>query len=152
MKKLILMLLVAASPVMAQRPEQPTPPPGPPGPPAAPDPFARYFFPPELVMQRQSQIGLTDAQRERIKTEVAAAQKTMSDVQWRLAGQGETMGRLLSADVVDEARVLAQVDTVLAAEREMKRTQIALMVRIRNTLTAEQRKQLQAFKESRGDD
>ena len=152
MKKLILMLLVAASPVMAQRPEQPTPPPGPPGPPAAPDPFARYFFPPELVMQRQSQIGLTDAQRERIKTEVAAAQKTMSDVQWRLAGQGETMGRLLSTDVVDEARVLAQVDTVLAAEREMKRTQIALMVRIRNTLTAEQRKQLQAFKESRGDD
>jgi Spy/CpxP family protein refolding chaperone len=144
MKKIIMMLLLATSPVLAQRPEQ--------GPPQGNDPFAKYFFPPEMVMQRQEQIGLNDAQREKIKNEVMTAQKTMSDIQWRMSGEVEKMDRLLAADVVDETAVLAEVDAMLAAEREMKRAQVALMVRIRNALTPEQRKQLQALKSQRGDD
>ncbi len=147
MKKIIMMLLVAASPVLAQRPEQ-APPPPPPG----PDPFGKYFFPPELVMQRQEQIGLSDAQREKIKSEVMTTQKTMADVQWRISGEVEKLAKLLAADAVDEARVLAQVDVMLAAEREIKRAQVALMVRIRNALTPEQRRQLQALKPARGEE
>jgi Spy/CpxP family protein refolding chaperone len=43
---------------------------------------------------------------------------------------------------VDEAAVLDEVDRILNMEREIKRAQISLMVRIKNTLTPEQQKKL----------
>jgi hypothetical protein len=43
---------------------------------------------------------------------------------------------------VDETQVLEEVDRILALEREMKRTQISLMVRIKNTLTPAQQAKL----------
>jgi Spy/CpxP family protein refolding chaperone len=52
------------------------------------------------------------------------------------------MGRLLQGTQVDEAQVLEEVDRILALEREIKRGQISLMVRIKNTLTAAQQAKL----------
>jgi len=43
---------------------------------------------------------------------------------------------------VDETAVLAQVDKVLALERQVKRTQILLLVRIKNLLTEPQQAKL----------
>jgi Spy/CpxP family protein refolding chaperone len=42
--------------------------------------------------------------------------------------------------------VLEQVDRVLALERDLKRTKIALLVRIRNTLTPEQQAKLNGMR------
>jgi len=39
---------------------------------------------------------------------------------------------------VNEQRVLDQLETILNLERPIKRAQLTLMVRIKNTLTAEQ--------------
>jgi len=39
---------------------------------------------------------------------------------------------------VDEQQVLAQLEKVLAAEREIKKEQVTLLVRIKNELTPEQ--------------
>lgn len=136
MKKLALVLLLAVSPLAAQQPQpQPQPNPG-------PDPFAKFLFPPELIMQKQAEIGLRDAQRDQISSELSKAQQIFTGVQWRIAAEAGKLEKLLQADAVDEARVLAQVDTILNLEREVKRTHIALLVRIRNALTDEQRKRL----------
>jgi len=43
---------------------------------------------------------------------------------------------------VDEAQTLAQLDKLLNAERDIKRAQIALLVRLKNKLTAEQQEKL----------
>jgi len=43
---------------------------------------------------------------------------------------------------VDESRVLSQLEKVLSVEREIKRTQIGLMIRIKNVLTVEQQAKL----------
>ena len=43
---------------------------------------------------------------------------------------------------MDETQVLEEVDRILVLEREMKRAQIALMVRIKNSLTAAQQAKL----------
>jgi Spy/CpxP family protein refolding chaperone len=43
---------------------------------------------------------------------------------------------------VDESAVLAQVDKVLDRERAIKKTQISLLVRIKNLLTVEQQNKL----------
>jgi Spy/CpxP family protein refolding chaperone len=114
-----------------------------PGPGAGgPDDFGRNFFPPELVMQHQTEIGLQDAQRAALTSAVQQAQGKFMDLQWKLSAEGEKMGRLLQPAQVDETQVLEEVDRILVLEREMKRAQIGLMVRIKNTLTAPQQAKL----------
>jgi Spy/CpxP family protein refolding chaperone len=48
----------------------------------------------------------------------------------------------LKQNPADETQVMAQLDKVLNAEDEVKRTQIALMVRIKTKLTREQQARL----------
>jgi Spy/CpxP family protein refolding chaperone len=118
--------------------------------PGGPDDFGRNFFPPELVMQHQSEIGLQDAQRAALTSAVQQAQGKFMDVQWKLSAEGEKMGKLLQPAQVDETQVLEEVDRILALEREMKRAQIGLMVRIKNTLTPAQQAKLMEIRNRMG--
>jgi Spy/CpxP family protein refolding chaperone len=108
-----------------------------PAPPAG-DPFARYFFPPELVMSHQQEIGLTDRQRSAIQEAMKDAQGKFIDAQFKMSAEAEKLQRLLQGSSVDEAKVLEQVDRVLTLERDVKHVQVSLMIRIKNQLTAEQ--------------
>ena len=56
------------------------------------------------------------------------------------------MATLIGTPRVDEERVLAQLQKVLAAEREVKQTQIRLLVRIKNLLTEAQQEQLRKLR------
>ena len=47
---------------------------------------------------------------------------------------------------IDEARVLEQADKVMAQEREVKKMQLSMLVRIRNLLTPEQIAKLQEIR------
>jgi len=105
---------------------------------AADDPLASHLFPPELVMAHQQAIGLTDHQRSAIQSAMREAQGTFVELQFQLSGEVETLQRLLQRTSLDEAEVLAQVDRVLAVERQVKRAQLRLMVRIKNQLTEQQ--------------
>src|SRR3981081_1515401 len=87
------------------------------GPPPQQD-WGRNFFPPELVMQHQSEIGLQDSQRATLTSAIQGAQSKFMDTQWKLRAEGEKMGRLLQG------------------------TQVALMVRIKNTLPPQQQAKL----------
>ena len=118
------------------------PPMGQRNPSGGPDDWGRNFFPPELVMQHQTEIGLQDAQRAALTSAIQQAQGKFMDMQWKLSAEGEKMGRLLQSAQVDEAQVLEEVDRILALEREIKKAQISLMVRIKNTLTAAQQSKL----------
>ncbi|HMJ18392.1 MAG TPA: periplasmic heavy metal sensor [Gemmatimonadaceae bacterium] len=113
-----------------------------PGPGPGPDDWGRSFFPPELVMQHQTEIGLQDSQRAALTSAIQQAQAKFTDVQWKLSAEGEKMGRLLKGTQVDEAQVLEEVDRILNLEREIKRAQISLMVRVKNTLTPAQQAKL----------
>lgn len=110
------------------------------------DPFSQWLFPPELVMQHQGEIGLQDAQRATLQSAIQQAQTKFVDVQWKLSAEGEKLGRLLQAAAPDETQVLEQVDRILGLEREMKRAQVALMVRIKNTLTPAQQAKLRELR------
>jgi Spy/CpxP family protein refolding chaperone len=102
------------------------------------DPFAGSFFPPELIMAHQQAIGLTDAQRANVRTLMLDAQKSFVPVQFRVAAEVETLQRLVNTSQVDETAVLQQVDRVLNLEREIKRQQVSLMVRLKNLLSEQQ--------------
>ena len=106
----------------------------------------KQLFPPELVMQQQQRIQLTAAQRATITDAIQKAQHQMVDLQWRMQAEAQKLLELLQAAQVDEAAVLAQVDRALSVEREVKRAQMALLVRIKNTLTSEQQATLRTLR------
>ena len=116
----------------------------PPGP--GPDPLAQHVFAPDLVMRYAAEIGLDEKQRAAIKDAVIKMQSKFLDVQWEVQAESEKMVRLLQASPVDETAVLAQADKVMALEREVKRTHLSLLVRVKNVLTDAQREKLKELR------
>lgn len=106
------------------------------------DPIAQQVFPPDLVMKYGQEIGLDDAQRTAIKQAIQSAQTKFLDAQWDMQTASQKMVRLLQAHPIDEAAVLAQADKVMGLEHEVKRTQLSLLVRIKNLLTEAQQAKL----------
>lgn len=98
------------------------------------DPLARFFYPPELVMANQNAIALSERQRSEIVDAIKDAQGRFVDLQFRMSAEVERLQRLLKNSSVDEASVLDQLDRVLSVEREVKRAQLGLMIRIKNEL------------------
>lgn len=121
-------LILAASAAWAQQPGE--------------DPIAQNLFPPELVMRYQQEIGLDEAQGKAMKETIQRAQAKFLDVQWEMQSESGKMLRLLQARPVDEAAVLAQADKVMGLEREVKKTQLSLLVRIKNLLSETQQAKL----------
>jgi Spy/CpxP family protein refolding chaperone len=68
------------------------------------------------------------------------------DLQWRMQAEMQKLLELLQAAQLDETAVLAQVDRALAVERDVKRAQMTLLVRIKNTLTADQQAVLRSIR------
>lgn len=112
------------------------------GTPEADDPIAQSVFPPELVMKYQAEIGLDDAQSKAIKDAIQKAQARFTDLQWEMLPQVEKLAQILKTHPADEAAALAQLDRVLNVEREVKKTQIALLIHIKNLLTEAQQNKL----------
>lgn len=111
-----------------------------------PDPLGQSFFPPELVMQNQQAIGLSDEQKSYLRTEIRDAQMKFTDLQWKLQDEAERMVSLVRQPHVDEQQALAQLEKVLSVEREVKRAQIALLVHIKNRLTPDQQGKLEELR------
>ena len=106
------------------------------------DPFARYLFPPDQVIAHSLDIGLENSQKTAIKNEIQKVQSRFLDAQFELKTESEKMVRLLQEKTVDESRVLAQVDRILALEKDIKKSQVSLLVRIKNILTPAQQSKL----------
>jgi Spy/CpxP family protein refolding chaperone len=106
------------------------------------DTIGQNFFAPDLVMQHQEAIGMSDDQKTFLKTEIRQAQLKFTDWQWKLQDEMEKMASLVKQPRVDEPQVLAQLEKVLTIEREIKRAQVALLVRIKNNLTPDQQAKL----------
>ena len=131
MKRFALLFFIAV-PLLAQQPQD--------------DPLARYLVPPDLIMAHSQELNLADKQRAVIKSEVQKAQSKFIDMQWDMKEETEKMVRLLQQTPADETRILEQADKVMALEREIKKTQLSLLIRIRNVLTAEQMAKLEELR------
>lgn len=108
-------------------------------PPHAPnDPLAGAFYPPELILMANAQIGLTQQQQDDVRARVQKTQSRSDDLRQRLESETAALASLARKDKVDEAAVAAQLDRVLAVERELKHLQIGLLAGIKNLLTPEQ--------------
>jgi Spy/CpxP family protein refolding chaperone len=136
---LLVLLLALVSPVSV-RAEAPS---------SAPDdPLARYLFPPDRVMDHSREIGLDDGQFATIRAEVQKAQPKFLDLQFDAKREAEKLTLLVSEKRVDESKALAAVDRLLGLEKEIKRTQMTLLIRIKNVLTPAQQAKLEELARS----
>jgi Spy/CpxP family protein refolding chaperone len=106
------------------------------------DAISQNFFAPDLVIQHQEAIGLSDDQKAYLKSEIRQAQGKFTEWQWKLQDEMERLASLTKQPNVNEQDVLAQLENVLSTEREMKRAQITLLVHIKNKLTPDQQAKL----------
>ena len=112
------------------------------GQPPGDDPIGQSVFPPELIMKYHAEIGLDDTQSKAIKDAIQKAQTRFTDLQWEMQPQVEKLAQILRANPTDEGTALAQLERVLNVEREIKKAQIALLIRIKNLLTDAQQAKL----------
>jgi hypothetical protein len=110
------------------------------------DPFNRYLFQPETVMRYQDALGLTEEQRTKLQAAMEDAQKRAIQVQWALAAENEKLQKALDKTVVDEKETVGAMDRIVGVEREMKRAQLELLVKIKNTLSQDQQERLRKLR------
>lgn len=115
-----------------------------------PDPLQGFVFPPELVMQHQQALGLTEDQKSYFRTETRQAQSRFMEIQWKLQDEMEKWVALVKQPRADEQQVLAQLEKVLAVERDIKRAQVSLLIRMKNKLTQEQQAMLREIQSKGG--
>jgi Spy/CpxP family protein refolding chaperone len=74
----------------------------------------------------------------------SAARRRRAD--WDLQEETGRMVRLLQQSPIDETRVLERADKVMSLEREIKRAQLTLLIRLKNVLTPEQVAKLEGLR------
>jgi Spy/CpxP family protein refolding chaperone len=111
------------------------------GPPRGPT-FLRQLFLPTAVMRYQTEIGLTDTQRDAITAQMTEAHKRALDLRWQLEAKDAAFGKLLGAEKVDEQAAMSQATDLMRIEEQMKRVHLELLIRVKNVLTPEQQAKL----------
>ena len=112
------------------------------------DAFAQALFDPQLVLRHAQTIGLTTGQRRTILDELKTTQVALGPLQANMTEPALDLIELLGQTRVDEARVVAKMDQVLKIENEVKKQQAALLVRIKNALTADQQARLRQLRDA----
>jgi len=149
---IIGILLVLSGIAAAQQPQpgqepQGQPQQGPPPPPPGGDPLAGLLFPPEMIMQHQRELGLTEDQKTFMRGEIQRTTTRFNELQWQLSDATEALSETLKGSSVNEQLALQQLDKVLDGEREIKRLHMEMAIRIKNHLTPEQQLKLQTFRQ-----
>jgi Spy/CpxP family protein refolding chaperone len=116
------------------------PPPPPPG-----DPLAGSLFPPEVIMQHQRELALTEDQKTFMRGEIQRTTTRFNELQWQLQDAMEALSDIVKGASVNEQLALQQLDKVLDGEREIKRLHMEMAIRIKNKLTPEQQLKLQGM-------
>ena len=108
--------------------------------------MAEALFPPELVMQHQREIGLTDEQRGFMRGEIQRVTVRFNELQWQMQDAMEVLVSTMKEGVVNEQQAMTQLGKVLDTEREIKLLHMGLAIRIKNKLTPEQQETLRRMR------
>jgi Spy/CpxP family protein refolding chaperone len=108
----------------------------------------RWWNNPKVV----ERLKLTDEQRKAFDGILLEHRKTLIDLRANVEKAELEMEPLMSADQPNEGKILAQIDKVAQARAELEKANARFLLAIRNKLTPEQWKQIQAFRASRGEE
>ena len=131
-----------ARPEQQLQPRMQPPPPG--------DPLADSMFPPELIMQHQRELALTDAQKTFMRSEIQRTTTRFNELQWQLQDAMEALHESMKGNQVNEEQAMEQLGKVLDTEREIKMLHMGMAIRIKNQLTPDQQIKLQTMRNAMG--
>jgi Spy/CpxP family protein refolding chaperone len=95
------------------------------------------------------ELQLTPAQTSQIEQTFLEQRLKLIDLRAELEKEETRLQPLVEADQLDEAKVSAQIDKVLAARGRLEKAHTMLMLSIRRVLTVEQWRKLQAIQQER---
>ena len=102
------------------------------------DIFKGKLFPPNVILEHQSELGLSKEQFQAIKTAVVDVQANVAEHEWDMREAYLAIMTELDKSPVDESRVLQLVNDALLAENEVKKEQMTMLIRLRNLLSDKQ--------------
>jgi len=120
--------------------------PGPHGPGLGAHEFREHLVAPQLLLRNQLALGLTDDQIETIKKLVGESHSKTIDLRTDLQRVTERLGAIVAASKVDEPAALAASEEAMALESQIKKAHLALLIRVKNLLTAEQFEKAKALR------
>ncbi len=102
------------------------------------DVFRGKLFPPNLVLEHRDELELSREQFTSIREAVVQVQANVAEHEWDMREAYLRIMEELDAESIDEERVLEIANEALLAENEIKKQQMAMLIRVRGILTDEQ--------------
>jgi len=112
------------------------------------DVFKGKLFPPNVILENQAELNLSKEQFTAIRAAVVDVQANIAEYEWDMREAYLKMMAELDKAPIDERIVLGHVTAALAAENEVKKHQVAMLVRLKNLLTDEQVAYLESVTDS----
>lgn len=103
-----------------------------------PDPFKGRLFAPDIILRNQAELNLTKDQYTAIKAAVVEVQSNVAEHEWDLREAYQKVLAALDDSPIDEKNVLENVNDALLAENQVKKQQVAMLIRLKNILNDEQ--------------
>ena len=102
------------------------------------DPFKGKLFAPNVILENQAELGLTKDQFTEIRATVVEVQGNVAEYEWDMREAYLKLMAELDESPISEDRVLEHAEVAMLAENQVKKHQMAMLVRLKNLLTAEQ--------------
>jgi hypothetical protein len=102
------------------------------------DPFKGKLFAPNVILENQAELGLTKDQFTEIRAAVVEVQGNVAEYEWDMREAYLKLMAELDESPISEDRVLEHAEVALLAENQVKKHQMAMLVRLKNLLTADQ--------------
>jgi Spy/CpxP family protein refolding chaperone len=103
------------------------------------DPIQSLLVSPDVLLENRDRLGLSDEQVHAIRARFEDASPQGHELEDKMSVAMAKLVELLSADKVNADAALAQLEEVLAIEKQQRRLHMRLMIQTRNELTADQR-------------
>ena len=102
------------------------------------DVFKGKLFAPNIILENREELQLSKDQFTAIRKAVVEVQAGVAEHEWDMQEAYQALMLELDKSPIDESRVLDHVGKALQAENQVKKKQVAMLVRLKNLLTAEQ--------------
>ena len=102
------------------------------------DVFKGKLFAPDIILQQQEALNLTKEQFTAIRAAVVEVQSGVAEQEWDMREAYQALMLELEKTPISEAKVLKHAGIALLAENQVKKKQMAMLVKLKNLLTAEQ--------------
>ena len=102
------------------------------------DVFQGKLFAPNIILENRDQLQLSKEQFTAIRRAVVEVQAGVAEHEWDMQEAYQALMLELDKSPIDEDKVLEYAGKALLAENQVKKKQMAMLVRLKNLLTAEQ--------------